>query len=250
MPSKLGQNFLVDESVLEFEADSAGVKGKSVLEIGAGDGRLTRKLLSAGAAHVTAVEIDHKLARLLRIAFRTRVKVAEGDFLDFPESRRFNCIVGNIPYYATSPILLKLARMNFDSALLCLQKEVAERILAEPGTSSYGRLSVFCQLAFRPEMLALVERSAFSPSPKVDSCIISLRKTGLSLSERQDRIIGALFSHRRKSVRNAVVDGRMEIFGSSDKHRAQSTAQTLKYAGRKVFTLSPGEALETADRLV
>lgn len=249
MRAKLGQNFLADDSVLEFEAKQAQVSKKSVLEIGAGDGRLTNKLLSAGAGHITAIELDPKLAKMLRMRFHSRVKVVEADFLDFDESARFNCVAGNIPYYIASPIILKLAKMDFGRAVLCVQKEVAERMAALPGARNYGRLSVSCQLAFRMEILAFVGREAFSPMPKVDSCIILLEKTGFSLDGKSERAIGALFSHRKKSVKNAAVDARAELFGSPDKAEAARIAQKLKYALRKVFTLSPSEALEVARQL-
>ncbi|MEM2138106.1 MAG: 16S rRNA (adenine(1518)-N(6)/adenine(1519)-N(6))-dimethyltransferase RsmA [Candidatus Anstonellaceae archaeon] len=250
MKVKLGQNFLADESVLQFEAESADAKGKSVLEIGAGDGRLTQKLLSCGAGHIVAVELDPKLAKLLRQKFRSRVKVVEQDFLEFDESQRFNVIIGNIPYYITSPILLKLSRMQFGKAILCMQKEVAARLLAEPGSGNYGRLSVASQLLFKTEMLALVERTAFRPMPKVDSCIISLERTGMKINESEEKAIGAIFSHKKKSVRNAVIDARRELFGSDDKKLAAAKAHELKYSERKVFTLAPQEALEIARQLM
>jgi 16S rRNA (adenine1518-N6/adenine1519-N6)-dimethyltransferase len=248
MRSKLGQNFLVDLGVLQYEAECADAKGNSVLEIGAGDGRLTSKLLSAGAGHITAVELDKKLARLLRMKFSSakRVKVHEGDFLEFDEKAHFGRVVGNIPYYITSPILLKLSRMEFGKAVLCVQKEVAARMLSEPGSPQYGRLSVFSQLSFKTDMLALVERSAFFPVPKVDSCIISLARTGFLMGKCEERAIGALFSHRKKSLKNAVIDSRQQLFGSRDRRLAAKLAQTLKYSERKVFTLSPQEALEAA----
>ena len=249
MKAKLGQNFLLDPSILEFEAEAADVSKKSVLEIGAGDGRLTHKLLSAGAGHITAVEIDPKFAKLLRMKFHTRVKVVEADFLLFDESVRFNRIVGNIPYYITSPILFKLAKMNFGKAILCIQKEVAARMIAEPGTSQYGRLSVSCQLLFKTEILAVVTKEAFSPKPKVDSCIISLEKTGFAFDSKTEEIIGAFFSHKKKNLQNAVVDARETIFSSKDKHIASQIAQTLKYGKRKVFTLSSSEVLEAVSQL-
>ena len=124
------------------------------------------------------------------------------------------------------------------------------RLAAEPGTSNYGRLSVFCQLCFMMDILALVPKEAFEPVPKVDSCIISLQKTGFSPDARTDGIIGALFSHRKKSVKNAVVDARRHLFGSDDRKQASEVAQSLKYADRKVFTLSPAEALEIAGIIV
>jgi len=251
MHAKLGQNFLADENVLAYEAECADVRSNSVLEIGAGDGRLTSKLLSAGAGHITAVEFDPKLAKTLRMKFASakRVKVHEGDFLEFNESVRFGRIVGNIPYYITSPILLKLARMKFDKAVICIQKEVAARMMAEPGSREYGRLSVFSQLCFRSETLALVERTAFSPAPKVDSCIISLEKTGFLMDECEEKAVGAIFSHKKKSLKNAVVDARQALFGSNDKPLASKIAQTLKYPERKVFSLAPEEALEVARQL-
>ncbi len=250
MKAKLGQNFLIDESILEFEAQSADVRGKSVLEIGAGDGRLTAKLLSEGAGHVIAVELDSRLAKVLRMKFHHRVKVVEADFLLFSESQKVNCIVGNIPYYITSPILLKLSRMEFGRAVLCIQKEVAERILALNGTRNYGRLSATAQLLFKIEILALVQRTAFQPVPKVDSCIISLEKTGAKISEGEEKAMGALFSHKKKSVRNAAIDSRRLLFSSKDKQQASAAADKLKYSNRKVFTLSPQELLEVAGQLV
>jgi len=249
MKVKLGQHFLADETVLQFEADEAGVKGRSVLEIGAGDGRLTSKLLAAGAGHITAVELDPKLARALRVKFHKRVKVVEADFMEFDESTRVNVVAGNIPYYITSPILLKLSRMDFDRAILCLQKEVALRMAAPAGSGNYGRLSVFSQLCFTVEVLAVVPKEAFAPMPKVDSCVISLEPTGLRLDAGHERAIGAIFSHRKKSLRNAIVDARQELFGSPDKKAASAVAQKLKYAERKVFSLTPAEAFEVATEL-
>ncbi|MFA6214358.1 MAG: 16S rRNA (adenine(1518)-N(6)/adenine(1519)-N(6))-dimethyltransferase RsmA [Candidatus Micrarchaeia archaeon] len=251
MHARLGQNFLVDENILNYEAECADARGNSVLEIGAGDGRLTAKLISCGAGHITAVEFDPKLAKKLRMRFAAyrRVRVHEGDFLEYDEGARFGRVVGNIPYYITSPILLKLSRMNFDRAVLCIQKEVAARMMAEPGSHQYGRLSVFSQLTFKAETLAIVERTAFSPAPKVDSCIISIERTGFLLPKCEERAIGALFSHKKKAVKNAVVDARQELFGSKDRHGAARAAQTLKYKERKVFSLAPFEALEVARQL-
>ena len=251
MHAKLGQHFLADENVLAYEAECADARNNSVLEIGAGDGRLTAKLLTCGAGHITAVEFDPKLARKLRMRFATykRVKVHEGDFLKYDESARFGRVVGNIPYYITSPILLKLSRMNFDKAVICIQKEVAARMMAEPGSAEYGRLSVFSQLTYKAETLALVERTAFSPAPKVDSCIVSLVKTGFLMAGCEEKAIGALFSHKKKAVKNAVVDARWDLFGSRDKKGAGQIAQTLKYSERKVFSLAPSEALYVARQL-
>lgn len=251
MKARLGQNFIIDHSVLDYEAKCADVGGKTVLEIGAGDGRLTAKLLSHGAKHITAVELDPNLASQLRkkFALQKKVKVHEGDILQYSAVGRFDRVVGNIPYYITSPILIKLGGMDFGKAVLCLQKEVGERMVAEPGTSNYGRLSVFCQLSFKMQIVGLVSREAFFPKPKVDSCLISLERTGFSIKECESKAIGAIFAHRKKTLRNAVIGSRAALFGSKDKRQAAKIAETLKYCKRKVFTLSPKEALETAKEL-
>ncbi|MEM4633785.1 MAG: 16S rRNA (adenine(1518)-N(6)/adenine(1519)-N(6))-dimethyltransferase RsmA [Candidatus Anstonellaceae archaeon] len=250
MGRRLGQHFLEDERVLEFEAECADLKGKSVLEIGAGDGRLTSKLLAHGARHVIAVELDSKLAKRLKAKFKSKVQIHQRDFLDFDESVQVNVVIGNIPYYITSPILLKLSRMHFDRAILCIQKEVASRMVAKCGTREYGRLSVFCQLCFKIKVLAEVPAQAFRPAPKVDSCIVMLEKTGFAFDKIAEKVIAAIFSHKKKSLKNSIIDARKEIFGTSDKKYATAAAQTLKYLNRKVFTFSPSEILEIAEQLI
>ncbi|MEM4554397.1 MAG: 16S rRNA (adenine(1518)-N(6)/adenine(1519)-N(6))-dimethyltransferase RsmA [Candidatus Anstonellaceae archaeon] len=244
MGARLGQHFIIDEEVLELEAQLADVSGKSVLEIGAGDGRLTQKLLSLGAKKITAVELDPKLCSLLKKKFSSKVNVVQADFLSL-QPGYFDRIVGNIPYYITSPILVRLAEYDFELALLCMQKEVALRLVSPPGSRNYGRLSVFCQLAFKPQLVCQVSKQALYPVPKVDSCIVTLTKTGFVPSKEVQNKIAAIFSHKKKSLKNAVIDGRDTLFGRNDKKKARAVAQTLKYAKRKVFTLSPSEVLET-----
>jgi 16S rRNA A1518/A1519 N6-dimethyltransferase RsmA/KsgA/DIM1 with predicted DNA glycosylase/AP lyase activity len=118
--------------------------------------------------------------------------------------------------------------------------------MAEPGSRGYGRLSVSAQLLFEMETLALVDRRSFNPAPKVDSCIISLKRTGTKISQEEEAVLGAIFSHKKKSLRNAIVDARESIFRSRDKAAASRVALSIKYSERKVFTLSPAEALEAA----
>ena len=139
MKKRLGQHFLKDEKILEKEARIADVKGKKVLEIGAGDGRLTEKIVANKPKIVYAVEKDRELVEKLekRFAGRKDVEIIEGDFLKI-ELPEFEIVVGNIPYYITSPIIFRLKDYEFEKAVLIVQKEFAQKMVAQPGERNYG----------------------------------------------------------------------------------------------------------------
>jgi 16S rRNA (adenine1518-N6/adenine1519-N6)-dimethyltransferase len=185
--SKLGQNFLVDFEAIERIATSIGdLNGRTVVEIGPGRGAITGAL-AARAAHVLAVELDQQLAAGLRVEFmldqRDCVKVFEQDVLDFDfaaasaDAGERLLVVGNLPYYITSPILLKLAASHaaLDRAVLMVQREVADRVTAEPGSRDYGLLSVTVQVYGPAQKLFTLPPSAFSPPPEVHSTVIRWR---------------------------------------------------------------------------
>jgi 16S rRNA (adenine1518-N6/adenine1519-N6)-dimethyltransferase len=204
----LGQHFLADPSAALRIAESFGdLSQTTVLEIGAGRGALT-SLLARRARRLIAIELDRVLAAQLRMKFSLtpNVEIIEGDILaiDFdtlfgpkpgstrpginhqPEKVR---VVGNLPYFITSDILLRLFayRRYFDTIVLMLQREVADRVAAHPGTSEYGLLSATAQLYARVEKLFTLPPSAFSPPPKVYSAVVRLtiasRIEGLNVSE-------------------------------------------------------------------
>ena len=192
---KLGQNFLADESYAEKIVGALGdVHDRRVLEIGPGRGVLT-DLLANRAARVTAVELDRVLSAQLRMRYSTRdnVEILEGDILTIDLSTVFGPrpgalagltprkpepvrVVGNIPYYITSDILLRLFGFHrfFDEIILMVQKEVGDRLAARPGTSEYGLLSATAQLYARVESLFTVPPGAFRPPPKVHSSVLRL----------------------------------------------------------------------------
>ncbi|HET6208642.1 MAG TPA: 16S rRNA (adenine(1518)-N(6)/adenine(1519)-N(6))-dimethyltransferase RsmA [Terracidiphilus sp.] len=186
MPNKprLGQNFLRDTPAIERIANALGdLGGETVVEIGPGQGAITGAL-AARAAHVIAIELDSILAGQLRAMFPPdRLTVIEADVLevDFAaiaaKTGKRVAIVGNLPYYITSPILLKLAGSHaaLDRAVLMVQREVADRIVAGPGSRDYGLLSVSVQMYGRVERLFTLPPSAFSPPPDVHSTVFRWR---------------------------------------------------------------------------
>jgi 16S rRNA (adenine1518-N6/adenine1519-N6)-dimethyltransferase len=218
MPTKpkLGQNFLHDAAAVERIVAALGdCSRKTVVEIGPGRGVVTRAL-TARVGHVFAVELDRELADRLSVQFPPeRVTVVHEDILGFDfastaeKAGQRIAVVGNLPYYITSPILLKLAASHaaLDRAVLMMQREVADRVAAEPGSRDYGLLSVTVQLYGPVERLLTLPPGAFSPPPKVHSTVIrwrfSPRFADLDLDEvRFPRFVRAAFAQKRKTLAN------------------------------------------------
>ena len=212
MGRRLGQHFLVRHSILERIAESAcPEKGGTVIEIGPGRGALTSHLL-VRSDRVIAIEIDPVLVQYLRAEFRDepRLTLVETDVLKADLSQWGTATVaGNLPYYITSPILEKTLALgpHLNRAVFLVQKEVAERLTAHPGSRDYGYLSVQTQLSSIPELLFTVPAGAFRPPPKVDSALVRLTPqpapelSGLN-REAFLRFIGLCFRHKRKTIRN------------------------------------------------
>jgi 16S rRNA (adenine1518-N6/adenine1519-N6)-dimethyltransferase len=186
MPAKpkLGQNFLVDSEAIQRIATSIGdLKGRTVVEVGPGGGAITEEL-AARAAHLVAVELDHDLALQLRIHFPPeRVTVVEQDVLNFDFAAASAAagerllVVGNLPYGITSQILLKLAANHaaLDRAVLMVQREVADRVVAQPGSRDYGLLSVTVQMFGPAQALFTLPPESFNPPPDVHSTVFRWR---------------------------------------------------------------------------
>ena len=211
-----GQNFLGDERALERIAAAAELKpGEPVVEIGPGLGHLTRFLLATGA-QVTAVERDRDMASVLRqeiVHERLRVLEANAVQVDFAEVAGAHrvAIVGNIPYHLTSPILFRVLeqRSKISRVVLTIQKEVADRLAAEPGSRDYGLLTVVLALYFEVRALCDLPAALFHPPPKVDSAVLRLCTREKPLVEidsevRFLRLVKAGFAHRRKTLFNSL----------------------------------------------
>lgn len=210
---RLGQHFLVKGSILERIAAAACPAPEDlVIEIGPGRGALTEKLLKR-AARVVAIEVDPYLVEHLRgrFAAEPRLEVVQADVLQTDLARwGRGPIAGNLPYYITSPILEKVTALDVPRAVFLIQKEVAERLVARPGESAYGFLTVHTALFADVRLRFEVKPSAFHPPPKVDSAVVSLepRHRDLGIADREAflKFVGLCFRHKRKTIRNNLAE--------------------------------------------
>ena len=200
---KLGQHFLADQNALRRIAEAACPEGEAlVIEIGPGKGALTKHLVRR-AKHVVAIELDRGLAADLPSRF-PEVEVVQGDALAADYERWPGApIVGNLPYYVATPIISRVVRLRRPAVFL-IQKEVAERICAAPGSREYGYFSVEVQLFAEPKLLFTVKPGAFHPPPQVDSAVIRLtpRAVGVPDPEAFLKFVSLAFRHKRKTLRN------------------------------------------------
>jgi 16S rRNA (adenine1518-N6/adenine1519-N6)-dimethyltransferase len=217
---RFGQNFLVSDGVIRKIVDAiAPQNGDTVVEIGPGLGALTEPLLER-IAHLHVVEIDRDLIARLQQRFPPeRLTIHQGDALEFDFGTLKGAgrlkIVGNLPYNISSPLLFHLvpfAPQVYDMHFM-LQKEVVDRMVAEPGSKDFGRLSVMLQYRYHMERMFIVPPGAFNPPPKVDSAIVrmipvDLQKVGAGGTATDAalfaKVVTAAFSQRRKMLRNTL----------------------------------------------
>ena len=244
----LGQHFLTDKSILTRIADALHLTGKeTVIEIGPGRGALT-DLLVERAGRLIAVEVDRALIPILRerYAKRGHVIVLEADVLTLTLGEIAQGpfrLVGNVPYYITTPILFHaLEPPRADVSVFLVQKEVAERVVAAPGSKVYGALSVNVQALAVPQLLFKVPASAFRPAPKVESAVLRVtpRAEPLVSADRETRFkqfVVACFGLRRKQLVRVVRTVR-----SLDAERAAAVVSAAGLdAEARPETLSPAE---------
>ena len=253
-----GQNFLTDTNILQKIVDTAEIdKNVNVIEIGPGIGALT-EFLAESAAEVIAFEIDDRLVPILADTLRDfdNVTVVNQDILkvdlaqyiaEFKNPDLPIKVVANLPYYITTPILMHLIESGipFSEFVVMMQREVADRISAQPNTKAYGSLSIAVQYYMTAKVAFIVPRTVFVPAPNVDSAILKMVRRDQPAVEVQDekfffKVSKASFVHRRKTLWNNLTSH----FGKSEETKAKLTA-ALEQA-----ELSPsvrGEALTLAD---
>lgn len=219
----LGQNFLIDGNVVDKIVDLAQItKDDYVLEIGPGIGTLTQ-ILCQRAKKVIAVEIDNKLIPVLNenlkefgnleIIHNDILKVDINKLIDSQFEGKDIKIVANLPYYVTTPIIMGLLEKNIKlkSITVMIQKEVAQRINAKPGSKDYGALSIAVQYYSSPKLGFVVSKNCFMPSPKVDSIVLRLDllespATNVASQEMFFKVVRASFGQRRKTLVNALIN--------------------------------------------
>jgi 16S rRNA (adenine1518-N6/adenine1519-N6)-dimethyltransferase len=248
----LGQNFLIDQNILNKIVAAAELdKSKGALEIGPGIGALTQRL-AAEAGTVTAVEIDNRLIPILEevLADQAHTTVVHGDVLKLDLKQLFAerfadvsgvSVVANLPYYVTTPILMKLLeeKLPLEHIVVMIQKEVAERMAAKPGGKEYGSLSVAVQYYCVPQLVCIVPHTVFIPQPNVDSAVIKLSLRDKPAVDVPDeafffRVVQACFAQRRKTLGN-------NLTAFVGKERREELAALL--AGCGVDPIRRGETL-------
>ena len=209
----LGQNFLIDRTVLEQIVDTVNIANKEVLEIGPGSGNLTTFILKKNPKKVYAIEKDDELALLLEDKFANQITIINDDILKISEDKISSeklTVFGNLPYNISTEILSEWItnldkKIWFESLVLMFQKEVAERIIAESNTSKYGRLSILSNWKLNIKKVIDIKPQSFSPRPKIDSTLLLFTPKEkifeIKDAKNLEMITRVFFSQRRKMLK-------------------------------------------------
>jgi 16S rRNA (adenine1518-N6/adenine1519-N6)-dimethyltransferase len=257
----LGQNYLIDKNKRDQIIGFGNItKDDVVLEIGSGIGTLTIEIAKK-ARKVIAIEQDARICEILALRLEEEkidnVELINGDALkvEFP---KFNKVISNLPYQISSPITFKFLDYDFDSAVLMYQKEFAERMNGEVGTKNYSRLSAMLYFKCDVEKLTEVSNESFIPKPQIDSTVVRLTPKENRISDDDfrtySRFTKALFQHRNKKIRNALIDSR-HIISDIDKKVLKKRLNEIEdekmedYLKKRVVVLEPEEILFISQQL-
>jgi 16S rRNA (adenine1518-N6/adenine1519-N6)-dimethyltransferase len=222
----LGQNFLIDENILNIITNVTQIKDKNILEVGPGTGNLTSFILKKKPKNFSVIEKDDNLANELENRFEDQIKIINKDILQIDETNIFSekvTVFGNLPYNISTEILTKwIINLNdnfwFDHLVLMFQKEVANRIIANFNTSDYGRLSILANWKLNIKKICDIKPNCFSPKPKIDSTLLffSPKKNFYKIQNPKnlEMITRIFFNHRRKMIKkpyNQIFNNNNEI---------------------------------------
>lgn len=243
---KIGQIF-VSVSIIKKELNLINFENKTVLEIGAGDGRLT-ELLALKAKKVISIEKDRKYCEVLKRKFEKNKKVVIlcGDFLKFPP-RKVDLIIGNVPYYISSEILFHLRFFQFEKAVLMFQKEFVQKVIAKEGELNYCFLSIISQIYFKINTHFFVDKTNFTPKPKVDSIVVSFEKN-MDINKKTEEMLNYFFQHKKKTLKNALIDSYKNL--KINKNEVLSFANALENKNKRVFKLTKEELLDISKKVL
>ena len=242
----LGQNFLIDDKVLNKIVSSFEVSEKDlIIEIGAGKGALT-KYLKLKNANIIAYELDDDLIPILKKMEDSHTKIIHQDILKSNIKMDINKIdydklyvIGNLPYYITTPIIKKLinSQLNIEEMLFMVQDEVADRFSSKPGSKNYGSITLYLNYYYIVEKLFVVNKNSFNPVPKVESAILKFtRRDNKPLVNEQKyfKLINDAFSQKRKTLRNNLKNYNFDLikeilneFNLSDQVRAEEISEEI-----------------------
>ena len=222
----LGQNFLIDNNILELIVNTIDIKNKSVVEIGPGTGNLTKYILKKNPDKLLVIEKDNKLAEELRNKYSNNLQIINDDVLDVNESNLFKekvIVFGNLPYNISTEILSKwIVNLKdnfwFKALVLMFQKEVADRVVANFDSSNYGRLSILANWKLNISKITDIKPNSFKPKPKVDSSLLYFtpKKDFYKIKNPKnlEKITRIFFSNRRKMIKkpyNQIFNGNLKV---------------------------------------
>ncbi len=223
----LGQNFLIDENIINKIINVVDIEKKNILEIGPGTGNLTSAILKKNPKRFFVIEKDTKLVSLLRNKFVNKINIINADILDFNENlicEEKMLVFGNLPYNISTEILckwilnLKDEKIWFSNLILMFQKEVADRIISNYNNSNYGRLSILANWKLDVKKIIDIKPNCFSPRPKIQSSLLffSPKKNFLKINNplNLEKVTRIFFNHRRKMIKkplNQLFSGNLEV---------------------------------------
>ena len=222
----LGQNFLIDDNLIEKIVNVTNIKGENILEIGPGTGNLTSAILKKDPDKLIVVEKDDRLAEELKLKFHEKIKIINDDILELNEKKITDkklTVFGNLPYNISTEILCKWIlnledRYWFKYLILMFQKEVADRIIGEFNSKNYSRLSIISQWRLDVEKICDIKSSSFSPKPKIESSLIFFKPKKnffkFKDSKSLEKITRIFFMHKRKMIKkpyNQIFNGNINI---------------------------------------
>jgi 16S rRNA (adenine1518-N6/adenine1519-N6)-dimethyltransferase len=223
----LGQNFLIDQTIIDRIVNIVPITDRSILEIGPGTGNLTKNILKKNPKKLILIEKDNELAEQLKNNIETPIKIINEDILKINEKNLEKdklTVFGNLPYNISTEILCKWIlnldnnKFWFDELILMFQKEVADRIIAKFNTKNYGRLSILARWKLDIKKICDVKPSSFYPKPKIDSSVLVLKPKlnfyPLKNSKNLEKLTRAFFMHRRKMLKkpyNNLFNGNLDI---------------------------------------